>query len=404
MQTAGPESSSISEKHFNRYLHYAASVIDSYKGNESFHFHLKKYFSINKKHGSRDRKLITSLCYDYFRLGLGVSKQTGFREKFLLSSFLCETNSLFLPEFFKPERPAAIPLRLNEKLTIAEKEFDAAKIFPFPEELSNEINCQQFNLSFLIQPKLFIRVRPGFSDIVINKIKNAGFLFEELAGSCLAFANNEKVSSIIDVDKEAVVQDYNSQRTLNIVKQEIKNRGSAISVWDCCAGSGGKSILSFDIFANINLTVSDNRKNILESLRLRFGRAGIMNYKLVLADLQLSSASGFLAEPFDLIIADVPCTGSGTWSRTPEQLTFFRKKNIDTYVALQRKIIENAVLHLGAHGFFLYVTCSVFKKENEENVAFIQQKFQLNLLAMEYLKGYEIQADTLFVALFKPPV
>ena len=248
MQTAGSEFSSINEKHFNRYLQYAASVMDSYKGNECFHFHLKKYFSINKRHGSKDRKLITSLCYDYFRLGLGVSKQTGSREKFLLSSFLCETNSLFSPEFFKPERLTSIPLRLSEKLTIAEKEFDAAKIFPFPEELSSEINCQQFNLSFLIQPKLFIRIRPGFRDIVIDKIKNAGFLFEELTGDCLAFENNEKVSSIIHIDKEAVVQDYNSQRTLSLVKQEIKNRESAISVWDCCAGSGGKSILSFGYF------------------------------------------------------------------------------------------------------------------------------------------------------------
>jgi 16S rRNA (cytosine967-C5)-methyltransferase len=400
MQTAG-QSSSINEKHFNRYLQYAAFVIDSYNENESFHFHLKKYFSINKKHGSKDRKLITSLCYNYFRLGLGVSKQTGFREKFLLSSFLCETNSSLLPDFFKPESPVSFPLPLNEKLAAAEKEFDASKIFPFPEELSNEINCRRFNLSFLIQPKLFIRIRPGFSDIVINKIKSAGFLFEELTDSCLAFANNEKVSSIIDIDKEAVVQDYNSQRTLNIVKQEMENQESAISVWDCCAGSGGKSILSFDIFASINLTVSDKRKNILENLRLRFNKAGITNYKLVLADLQLPSASGFLADPFDLIIADMPCTGSGTWSRTPEQLTFFRKKNIDTYVALQRKIIENAVLHLEAHGYFLYITCSVFKKENEENVVFIQQKFQLNLLGMEYLKGYEMQADTLFVALFR---
>ena len=103
----------------------------------------------------------------------------------------------------------------------------------------------------------------------------------------------------------------------------------------------------------------------------------------------------------DLIIADVPCTGSGTWARTPEQLHFSHKKDIDKYAALQKKIIENALPHLKINGHFLFITCSVFKKENEENVAFIQQKFQLNLLKMEYLKGYEIQADTLFVALFK---
>ena len=54
-----------------------------------------------------------------------------------------------------------LQLPLNEKLKIVDKEFNAEKIFPFPDELSNEIDCRQFSLSFLIQPKLFIRIRPG---------------------------------------------------------------------------------------------------------------------------------------------------------------------------------------------------------------------------------------------------
>jgi 16S rRNA (cytosine967-C5)-methyltransferase len=403
MPTGGSQSPSTNGNHFHRYLQYAASIITSYKANEPFHIFLKKYFSLNKKHGSRDRRFISSLCYNYFRLGVGVSKQTSLEEKFLLSTFLCETNPSLLP-VVKHGRNTSIELSLDEKLTLVDKEFNAEKIFPFPGELSNEINCQQFNLSFLTQPKLFIRIRPGFKDVVVDKIKNAGFLYEQLSESCLAFANNEKVSSVIDIDKEAVVQDYNSQKTLDLAKQAMSTGESVISIWDCCAGSGGKSILSFDIFNNINLTVSDRRRNILENMELRFSKAGITGYKLTVADLQRSSlAFAIISGPFDLVIADVPCTGSGTWSRTPEQLTFFHKKDIDTYALLQRKIIENTVSHVAAGGYFLYITCSVFKKENEENVAFIQQKFQLSMLRMEYLKGYEIEADTLFVALFRNP-
>jgi len=400
MQTSGTQSpSTINGNHFHRYLQYAASILSSYKRNEPFHLFLKKYFSFNKKHGSRDRKLVSSLCYNYFRLGHGVSSQTDFHEKFLLSTFLCETKPSLLLEFFKPEWNASIQLPLNDKLTIAAEEFNAEKIFPFPDELSNEINFQQFSQSFLHQPKLFIRIRPGFRDIVINKIKNANFLFEELNNSCVAFSSNEKVSGAIEIDKETVVQDYNSQKTLDFVKPVASNIESEISIWDCCAGSGGKSILAFDIFKNINLTASDKRKDILENLKLRFSKAAITNYKLVVTDLENTSAG--IQHNFDLIIADVPCTGSGTWSRTPEQLTFFHKKDIDKYAALQKKITENAFSHLKTGGHLLYITCSVFKKENEENVAFIQKKFQLNLLRMEYLKGYEIWADTLFVALFR---
>ena len=140
----------------------------------------------------------------------------------------------------------------------------------------------------------------------------------------------------------------------------------------------------------------------MENLGVRFSRAGITNYKMVVADLQRPfSAPTLVPASFDLIIADVPCTGSGTWSRTPEQLTFFDKKDIDRYTALQRKIVGNVVPYMAQNGYLLYITCSVFDKENEENAAFIQQELRLKLLRMEYLKGYGMKADTLFVALFK---
>ncbi|MBA2563089.1 MAG: hypothetical protein H0V14_09295, partial [Chitinophagaceae bacterium] len=113
------------------------------------------------------------------------------------------------------------------------------------------------------------------------------------------------------------------------------------------------------------------------------------------ANCQLST------EKFDLIIADVPCTGSGTCARTPEQLYYFNQKQIKKYSALQKQIVENVVPYLKPGGHFLYITCSVFKKENEEIVNFIEEKFNLKVVKVQLLKGYEIQADTLFAALFK---
>jgi 16S rRNA (cytosine967-C5)-methyltransferase len=56
---------------------------------------------------------------------------------------------------------------------------------------------------------------------------------------------------------------------------------------------------------------------------------------------------------------------------------------------------------LAKDGWFVYITCSVFKAENEDMVDFIQQHFSSQLLEMKYLKGYDKNADTLFVAYFK---
>lgn len=104
---------------------------------------------------------------------------------------------------------------------------------------------------------------------------------------------------------------------------------------------------------------------------------------------------------FDFIIADVPCSGSGTWGRTPEQLSFFQASSIETYAALQKKIVSNVIPSIRQNGFLLYITCSVFQKENENNVRWMQQEFNLQLVKQEVIKGYAAKADTMFAALLK---
>ena len=152
---------------------------------------------------------------------------------------------------------------------------------------------------------------------------------------------------------------------------------------------------------NIELTVSDTRKNILENLQKRFAKAGIKNYHSFVADLSISSPAKNDPESLDLIIADVPCSGSGTWARTPEQLYFFSKKKDRRICHSSKKNSFKCYEYLNENGYLLYITCSVFKKENEENVDFFQKNLSLQLVKSEYLKGYEMQADTLFAALFK---
>jgi 16S rRNA (cytosine967-C5)-methyltransferase len=406
----GESTSENKGNRFHRYLNYVSAIIRAYNGKEPFHLYLKKYFSQNKKHGSGDRKKITSLCYGYFRLGFGVTNGIPLTEKILLGFFLIEKEKSLFLEQLKPEWNTHILLNISEKIEMTKNIFDPNKIFPFPDELSNEINFQKFCLSYLIQPKLFIRVRPGFKNAVLEKLQSANITYNQINAICFSFSNTEKVSDILDIDNEAVIQDYNSQNTLNslslhlpVRQAGIVHQATPISVWDCCAGSGGKSILVYDLLKNINLTVSDTRKNILQNLKKRFTKAGIKNYQSFVADLTvLPPLRGVRGRPFfDLIIADVPCSGSGTWSRTPEQLSFFSKEKIMMYSDLQKKIVTNAVNFLNENGHLLYITCSVFKKENEEIVDFICKKKNFELVESSYLNGYGIQADTLFTALLK---
>lgn len=159
----------------------------------------------------------------------------------------------------------------------------------------------------------------------------------------------------------------------------------------------------YDINNRIDLTVSDIRESILANLRKRFSEAGIKNYKSFVADLS-RPIPAIPNSPFDLIVADVPCSGSGTWGRTPEQLFYFNEVKINDYAALQQRIVANVLPHLKRGGYFLYITCSVFKKENEEMVSSLQENFQLELTRMEILKGYDKKADTMFAALLRKPL
>jgi len=323
---------------------------------------------------------------------------TSLEEKILTGLFLCSDKSNEILAALKPEWDEKCKLPLDEKFII-NSSLLIPEIFPWKEELSQGIDHENFCRSFLIQPDLFLRLRPGKEKIVLQKLKQAGIDFRMITDACLALPNSSKIDEIIELDKEAVIQDQNSQRTGDLIKSEILNLKSEISVWDCCAGSGGKSIMVFDIHPKIKLAVSDMRESILANLKKRFNNAGIKIYKSFIVDL-FQNKSEIKNLKSDLIIADVPCSGSGTWSRTPEQLYFFQERKIGEYSALQKRIVSNAIVQLQQGGSFIYITCSVFKKENEEVVMYIKENLHLKLKQMEVLKGYDKKADSMFVAVF----
>jgi 16S rRNA (cytosine967-C5)-methyltransferase len=77
---------------------------------------------------------------------------------------------------------------------------------------------------------------------------------------------------------------------------------------------------------------------------------------------------------------------------------------MNEYSSMQRKIVSHVWPSLKQGGYFLYITCSFFKKENEEQVKFICDQWNANLVRMEIFRGYEDKADTLFAALLQKPL
>lgn len=376
------------------YLQSAQAILQLYKGDVPLAGWLKAYFKEHKKFGSKDRKHIAHLLYCYYRLGHSFANLP-VEEKLGVALFLCSDSPNDLLEAYNSGWNAQAAIPPAEKFQILFAEGETLNLFPFNSLLSKEVDTALFNLHFLQQPPVYLRLRPGKGQKVKKTFLKEGVAFTVVNDNCIAVSSQTKVDEMLQLNADAVVQDLNSQRVLEVLNKETL-KGN-LNIWDCCAASGGKSILVWDTFQHVHLSVSDVRQSILHNLRSRFAQAGIQRYRSFVTDLSKPST---LKEKFDLVICDAPCSGSGTWGRTPEQLLFFTAEKVAHYTALQKSIVTNVAKNLKAGGQLLYITCSVFKAENEDVVDFIQATLPLKLQQATYFTGYDKKADTLFAASF----
>jgi len=341
--------------------------------------------------GSKDRKWTSRLCYNYFRLGKG-AKQLSQHKRLIIAEYLCETESPFVA-LFEPDWNIA--LSLNDKLTFLKELqlLQVADVFPFKDELSNAIDQDDFIQNQFIQPDLFIRVKRGKEKFVKAVFESEGISYQFISDQTIALSNGTSLQRFKDLDGVIEVQDLSSQRTLNFMDASPKENW-----WDACAASGGKALLFLDAHPKTNLLVSDVRMSILRNLDERFERAGIRDYRKKIVDLTKDTTPILGAELFDGIILDAPCTGSGTWGRSPENITYFNARKINEFASLQKEIAKNVSQHLKVGKPLIYITCSVFGKENEEVIAYIQKELGYALESYQVLKGYYEKADSMFVA------
>ncbi len=380
----------------DNYIQMALALIERYDGAMPLSAFLKQYYAQNKKHGSRDRKLISHLVYTYYRLGKYAA--TNQQQRLLLALFLCEPAdsqwSVCLPEAWQQMMQASVAEKCSYLQTQA-LPITPAAIFPWIDALSEGIEKEAFVWQYLQQPDLFLRVRPSRMKKVVETLNTNTIAFEA-EGNCLRVANGTKIDQLLTINKDVVVQDRSSQQVANLFS--YFQEASVKKVWDCCAASGGKSILLIDTLPGIQLSVSDIRATILHNLRQRFAEAGIAQFQSFLADLSQPLP---VKQQYDAIICDVPCSGSGTWGRTPEQLSLFEITEINRYAQLQATIAGNTIPHLKQGGCLLYITCSVFAAENEMNVNKLAEQHSLKLVTLEVFTGYQYKADTMFAALLQ---
>ncbi|ACU64239.1 RsmB/NOP family class I SAM-dependent RNA methyltransferase [Chitinophaga pinensis] len=376
---------------WENYIASAEKIIVSYDGSLPLHHFLKGFFKQHPYMGSRDRRQISQLVYQYYRLGQLWQQEKSMAERILLGTFLCEKESSDLLQFFRPELNEKVSLPVAEKLAFLDIT-ETTTVFPFTAALSAGIDGVAFNQSFFIQPDLFIRTRHNRQSAILRQLEKADIPYTVIGEDTIALPNSTKIDTVITDKSWYEIQDASSQQVGALFTPKAGELW-----WDSCAASGGKSILLLDKQPGVKLLVSDVRASIIQNLHQRFKEAGIRQYESIVMDLTAPVTSSAIKDRlFDHIILDAPCSGSGTWGRTPENMSFFTEKQITEYQQLQQKIAANIVHLLKPGGTLIYITCSVFRQENEEVVAFLEKGSGLKQQEGGVIAGYAHRADSMF--------
>ena len=151
------------------------------------------------------------------------------------------------------------------------------------------------------------------------------------------------------------LQDAGSQSLVNALPLRNDRK-----ILDYCAGGGGKTLAAA---AQIEGSFFAHDVNFarMNDIPHRAKRAGVDIHCVEMGDLAKIA-------PFDVVLCDAPCSGSGSWRRAPDAKWKFDKEKLSGLLNLQGEILRTAQNFVHEDGYLCYATCSLFSEENEDQV------------------------------------
>ncbi len=187
---------------------------------------------------------------------------------------------------------------------------------------------------------------------------SVGITPHPLAGTALTVTSGASRirSSAAYLDGSVELQDAASQAAANLIPLAAGDR-----VLDYCAGGGGKTLALAARMPKARFYAHDADPARMSDLPPRAGRAGCR--------VTLLDGPGTIAEaPFDLVVVDAPCSGSGTWARNPQAKWDMTPARLTALCALQDAILTEAAPLVRPGGTLAYMTCSMLNAENADRI------------------------------------
>ena len=194
------------------------------------------------------------------------------------------------------------------------------------------------------------------------------------------------------------VQEASSMFLDAVLRQHVGSR--PVTMLDLCAAPGGKSGVARAALPEGSLLVSNEpvraRAQVLAENMAKLGHEDVIVTNNYAVDISRSGLT------FDIVLADVPCSGEGMFRKDPGAVGEWSLQNVDKCWRLQRSIVADIWPCLRPGGLFVYSTCTFNTEENEENVRYICDELGADVLSVDTSGDWHITGSLL--AGFSAPV
>jgi len=342
----------------------AIEILDKWRAGQPVEQALTRWARKSRFAGSKDRAAIRDHVFDSLRLTQTAAALGGGDDGRALMLGLLRHQGDDPSVVFTGDRYAPAALSVEEQANTAP---EPTKFFwNLPAWLINEFeqdlgaDAEQTARALTARAPVTLRVNAGPSgrSAAIDHLRRDGIETElnDLADTALTITHGARrlrqshayLSGVVEL------QDAASQAVVAALPE-------ATRCLDYCAGGGGKS-LALAAQKGRHVTACDIDPKRMQDIPPRAERAGVTID--VIDQGRLTSLA-----PFDLVLCDAPCSGSGAWRRSPEAKWSFTESRLAELRTIQKGILEDASTRVAPQGWLVYATCSVLRKENEAAVA-----------------------------------
>lgn len=331
---------------------------------------IEAYLKSRKYIGSKDRRFIADTVWEIIRSRMKLEFDAGSREyRKILLTYLKKKGE-DIEAVFDGGQYSPAPLSTEEKEWL---QYDNEDVYPpyveaeTPEWLYKKVRDVRLLKSLNEPAAADFRINVKSREAALDKLKAEGFEVYPTPYSPLGIRSRERIPlGNCIAYKEGMIEVQDEASQIAALLCDVK---PGYKIVDYCCGAGGKSLAMAYLLQNRgHIFAHDIEKRRLMAIKPRIERLGIKNIELI----------DFLAtsdKDFDRFVVDAPCSGTGTWRRSPDAKFRLNQNMVDKLNRIQIELLEKAYEKTVSGGRIIYITCSILNEENEEIIAAFLQNY-----------------------------